>query len=246
MVFENLDLASLVNIAKTHTYNRQVAEIIFNDRFTDKPFKIDRKNLNDVNIEIEFNAILSAWKMFGHLITKLQINFNRFEDEQNDQIIKLLKNHPVDALTEFELDFIDIRKVLNDQILDFLFSFDDVDTILREQRAQILIDGIFEFIIRNKNLKQVHVLGGFDDEQFQRIAEELSVLELFDIDFATLTIDDVSKIVCFIETSTKLTEIRLGNVNVDVCQSIQKKIGQKWKRLTREDQCFVLGRQLTN
>lgn len=111
-IYEDLDVNSLTNVAKTHPYNWNAAAIIYRSTFAIEAFDIHGEYvfqdtfswiLDRENKSKEFESMLSSLQMFGHLITKLKLNYRHFTDEQQDRVNQYLNDYITDSLVEIEL-----------------------------------------------------------------------------------------------------------------------------------------------
>lgn len=110
-IYEDLDMSSLANIAKTHPYNWDAAGIVYKTKFAIDMFDIrgewifDSIFMHRENQMKEFETILSSLKMFGHLITKLKLSYKYFTDEQRETVNQYLNKYITESLIEIELKF---------------------------------------------------------------------------------------------------------------------------------------------
>lgn len=107
--YKYFDINTLANVAKTHSYNRRAAEVVFNDKFANKLFEINGKVLKrkecqiGFNYTFEFNAMLNALEMFGHLMTTLRLQYDYFTAEQSECINKHVSKYTKDSLISIEI-----------------------------------------------------------------------------------------------------------------------------------------------
>lgn len=109
-IFEDLNLNELMGIARTHPYNWDAADIVFKSKFAIEAFDVNGlkkvsgstfvDNSNDTN---EFNAMLNALETFGHLITKININYYYFNDDQSETINQHLSKYVANSLIDIEM-----------------------------------------------------------------------------------------------------------------------------------------------
>lgn len=108
-IYEDLDVSSLTNIAKTHPYNWDAAGIVYKTKFAIEMFDIHGQQvfegflLDGENKKKEFEAMLSSLQTFGHLITKLKLNYNYFTDEQRETVNQYVNDYITNSLVEIEL-----------------------------------------------------------------------------------------------------------------------------------------------
>lgn len=108
-IYEDLDLRNLANVAKTHPYNWNAAEIIFNHKHSIETFDINgtivfNGELEEKSVNThEFNSILNSLEMFGHLITKLKLDYSFFDDQQSEIINKHICKYVANTLNRIEL-----------------------------------------------------------------------------------------------------------------------------------------------
>lgn len=108
-IYEAFDLDDLINVAKSHPHSQIAAEIVFKKKYSIKKFTIKSKQINrakfkpNYDIPIEFNKLLVTLKMFGHLITKLKINYNYFHEKQSELMNEYISKYVADSLVEIEL-----------------------------------------------------------------------------------------------------------------------------------------------
>lgn len=101
------------------------------------------------------------------------------------------------------------------------------------------IDLWMEVIVNNKKLKKI-TAGRFNDQQLQRIIDELNELEEFTLEFETDS-NDIATIVRCIEQSKCLTRFRLYRCNSSIRNEIANRLSD-W-RIASEDGLFVFVRQ---
>lgn len=96
-------------MAKTHPYNRRAAEFVFNDKFASKFFEINGKTFKrkefhvGFNYTFEFDAMLNALEMFGHLMTALRLQYDYFTEVQSERINKHVTKYTKDSLIVIEI-----------------------------------------------------------------------------------------------------------------------------------------------
>lgn len=107
-IYEFLEVSSLATAAMTHSYSRQAAEMVFKNQFS-RNFNINGMRLNhgqimiDTNYSFEFTGMLLALELFGHLITKLTIDYHFLNEKQCEKINKRLSEYVANSLIEIEL-----------------------------------------------------------------------------------------------------------------------------------------------
>lgn len=89
----------------------------------------------------------------------------------------------------------------------------------------------FDVIIQNPHLKRI-VSGEFNDQQFQRIAEELTSLEDFTTGYNVETIDNIANVVQFIETCKTLKKLRFYRSEPEICSAIHERLDREWSLIS--------------
>lgn len=103
---EFLDLNSLANVAQTSRFNQKAAETIYKIRYSSNRFTInghtalyDRYS-TDLN---QFDKLLNIIATFGHLITKLSLDYYTFGEEQKEAINRQFSKYAARSLIEIDL-----------------------------------------------------------------------------------------------------------------------------------------------
>lgn len=89
------------------------------------------------------------------------------------------------------------------------------------------IDKWFDVIIQNGNLKNI-TIGQLNDQQLQQIAEKLPILQEFRMIY-DFQIDDLDKVIRFIETNKHLKRVDFSIDYLDVCNAIIQRFEHKWR-----------------
>lgn len=109
MIYENADLKTLINVAKSHPYNHRAAGLIFKSKFANERFIIDGLDRSAADFltrdrnSFDMNVVVGALHTFGHLITKLTIDYGLLDDQQMEQINENVSECVAGSLTELEL-----------------------------------------------------------------------------------------------------------------------------------------------
>lgn len=109
-IYENVDLNTLTNAAKTHPNNWSAAEIVFNHTFANQTFDVNGVSAfngtwkDNSNNEHEFNTMLNTLEMFGHLMTRLQLNYYYFNEKQIEIVNRYLNKYVANSLIEIVLN----------------------------------------------------------------------------------------------------------------------------------------------
>lgn len=161
-IYEQFDLDDLTNVAKIHPQSQMAAEMIFKLKNSTGKFTIKSKQINkakfkpNYDIPVEFNKLLLTLKMFGHLITKLKINYNYFHGKQSEMVNEHLSKYVADSLLEIEL------KECNDADLKGLTgSFKNIETVrLRHGRLNSNSTNLSEIFnsVRSLDVRQMFAL----------------------------------------------------------------------------------------
>lgn len=85
----------------------------------------------------------------------------------------------------------------------------------------------FDIFIQNKHLTKITV-GELNDEQLQRITEELTNLQEFYMRY-DFQINDVDKVVQFIGANKELKKVDFSNENVDACDLVLRRLEGCWR-----------------
>lgn len=101
--FEFLDLKSLANVAQTNRYHQKAAETIFNIKYGKNRFIINGNNSAFYSNFHQFGGLMKAIEMFGHLITKLTLDYVIFDDDKIEAINKQLSKYTARSLVEIDL-----------------------------------------------------------------------------------------------------------------------------------------------
>lgn len=95
-IYEFLDRNSLTNVAKTHPLNLGAAEYIYRNKYAIETFDIRGVKVFDGiwhNDNNNLDAVLNSLEVFGHLITKLRLNYSDFDNKQRDRLNQYIKNY---------------------------------------------------------------------------------------------------------------------------------------------------------
>lgn len=99
-IYEQFELPDLVNISKTHPRNQEAADIVFRNKYSNGLITITGQHIPNVKIIVHSQGItfygmeitLQILQAFGHLMTKLQIQYRYINEEDrkkvNDYITK--------------------------------------------------------------------------------------------------------------------------------------------------------------
>lgn len=110
MIYKNIDLSSLINVAKTHPYNHRAAGVIFKDKFANEKFVIDGLNRGTADFVTKYgntfdlNVMLNALHQFSHLIKKLTIDYGPLNVKQSEKLNEYVSVCVADSLIEIELN----------------------------------------------------------------------------------------------------------------------------------------------
>lgn len=108
-IYEGVDLNTLANVAKTHPNNWGAAAYVFNKSFAIQTFDVNGISVfngmwkDNSNNEHEFNTTLNALEMFGHLMTKIKLNYYYYNKEQIKIVNRYLNEYVSNSLIEMEL-----------------------------------------------------------------------------------------------------------------------------------------------
>lgn len=102
-IYEVLDLRGLTNVAISHPHNLKVTEIIFSKKYASKTFEINGKHFYKPDHTYDFETVLSALQVYGHLITKLTVDYDFFNEAQSKRVNEHLSEYGGDSLVEIEL-----------------------------------------------------------------------------------------------------------------------------------------------
>lgn len=97
-ICKKLDFKSMLNLAKTNTENRAIVEMAFKDQYSKNIFAIEKSNKN-----LDFTTLMEVLQNFGHLITKLKVNYGGLM--QSEKITEQINKHLSNSLIYIELDF---------------------------------------------------------------------------------------------------------------------------------------------
>lgn len=105
-IFEFLDLNSLANVAQTNRFNREAAGTVFKSQFLKSGFTLNGQTIlydrysNNPN---QFDELLNIIAAFGHLITKLSLDYYTFDEEQKVAINRQVTKYAAHSLIEIDL-----------------------------------------------------------------------------------------------------------------------------------------------
>lgn len=99
----------LLNIADTNTQLKQAADTVFERKFGEKKFCLNRrrptKAENFFNIT-ELKSSLQTLRCFGHLITKLEVNSTTLRGSSLSHLFRYTTEYCSESLVELSLNFI--------------------------------------------------------------------------------------------------------------------------------------------
>lgn len=115
-IFDHLDVYSLTSAAIANPFNRHATEKIFRTKFaTDFGINLQKINENQFkrvsNNISEFDAILNAVEVFGHLIKNMTVNYNAFTRVESERINSYLSRYVSESLNEIDLNGCHDRKL---------------------------------------------------------------------------------------------------------------------------------------
>lgn len=115
LVLANLDMDRILALPSFGVRYHQFAEDVFKRKYSQKSFEIadpllmdmnEIREVNDIVYVKQFGEILRVLKKFGHLITKLSIEYNQFPTlggVNMAPIIKYINKYCADSLIEFSV-----------------------------------------------------------------------------------------------------------------------------------------------
>lgn len=99
MIYKDFELNDLLNVAKTHPHNHAAVEMVFYDKYRNASFKIGGNSpihFHRINKEVMIAGhdwTVFVLKSFGHLISRLSINFNSMTELEGQEMIELVSNY---------------------------------------------------------------------------------------------------------------------------------------------------------
>lgn len=113
MIYKDLNLKELAQLAKVYPEHRAIVDISFKDKFTKSRFEILYTPFGAIatvscggrNIQIDFDTMLETFQLFGHLIQDLCINYNPLYKHTNKVRIlhEYINKYLADSLTQIAL-----------------------------------------------------------------------------------------------------------------------------------------------
>lgn len=112
LIFEELNLTDLINVAQTNTYFHHLAAEIYRHKFQHKIIKIERKSNFDARpIQIQENSITFSTptmaegflRVFGLLVTKIMLSDMKVNIEDAKRISKIINEFCSNSLRQLEL-----------------------------------------------------------------------------------------------------------------------------------------------
>lgn len=114
MISKDLELGALVNVSATQARIYAAAQSAFRTKYGSSTVEINNRGMNkdeqfakrgNFTMLTNFDFTLKALRLFGHLISKLSINYMAFDASQREQINNYVNEYCAPSLEEIELAF---------------------------------------------------------------------------------------------------------------------------------------------
>lgn len=110
IIYEDFNLADLVNVSTTHPQNHAAAQILFRQTYAMTKFEISTRNSDQKYARIANNTVLYSFEFsvgilryFGHLISALSINYMTFNASECEQLNEHINKYCRESLKHFEI-----------------------------------------------------------------------------------------------------------------------------------------------
>lgn len=106
--FSDFNVSDFIKFVATHSQNRVAAEIVFKHKFIGEKYEIDGSLFKNGSIEETLNVL----EFFGHLITKLKIDYEYINTNQSAKLNRCLNECCAHLLHDIELSHCDDEKLI--------------------------------------------------------------------------------------------------------------------------------------
>lgn len=106
LIYENLDLNSLINVVKSYPSHRMVAGSVVKNTLNLKMVNFDRQRFHGSCREHAaeaFNSLTEILTIFGHIIETIRIDYTYFDSVRIEQLNRIIDESNLESLFQIEL-----------------------------------------------------------------------------------------------------------------------------------------------
>lgn len=162
--FSDFNVSDFIKFVATHPLNRVAAEVVFKHKFIGERYEIDGSLFKNGSIE----ETLHVLEWFGHLITKLKIDYELIDANQSARLNRCLNECCAHLLNDIQLSHCD-----DDKLIRLLGPFKKVEGITLQfgnlRKDSVEFEKIFP-AVRNLDLSEMfYTFSGCFERQFPHL-----------------------------------------------------------------------------